>query len=181
MSYTSKVMTTTDADNRQERPLSREYVAGLIVGEGCFTIVVSRRAERLKHKHNFVMKPMFAMSMKDIETMNLVCHALDSWGLSYLREDLTAKSMVRVSAYGIKRVSRIIECFLPYLTGTKRLAAEVVMEFMRLRLSKPQASPYGEEEFALANRLRTEINAGAGVGKRLVSSETTRLAAASSG
>lgn len=171
-----------DADNQQERLLSPEFVAGLIVGEGCFTITVARRAERLKHKHNFVMNATFSIGMNDIETMDMVQRSFASWGLAHYVERKTKRNGYRISAVGIKRVSRIIEFFKPYLTGKKLDAALAVEEFINLRLNKPQASPYGEDEFAIVNRIRTEINAGGGIGSVLrskaESSETSTLGAA---
>lgn len=170
-----------DADNQQERLLSPDFVAGLIVGEGCFTVTVARRAERLKNKHNFVMNAMFSIGMNDVETMEAVRRSFVSWGLAHYVERGTKRNGYRISAVGIKRVSRIIDFFLPYLTGKKLEAALAVQEFINLRLSKPQASPYGEDEFAIVERIRTSINAGAGVGKtfrsKLESSETSTLSA----
>lgn len=171
-----------DADNQQERLLSLDFVAGLIVGEGCFTVTVARRAERLKHKHNFVMNAMFSLGMNDVVTMEMVRKSFVAWGLAHYVERSTKRNGYRISAVGIKRVSKIIEHFKPALTGTKLEAAIAVEEFINLRLSKPQASPYGEGEFAIVNRIRTEINAGAGVGRtfgtRSESSETSTPSAA---
>jgi len=133
--------------------------------------------------------------MDDIETMELLIRAFDAWGLAYNIDSLTPSEArrrtargLRVSVGGVKRVQRLIECLLPHLTGTKKQAAEAVLAFITLRLSKPQNSPYTDDEFRLIEKVQA-INGRSGakrtisVGelrdvrisqKRLESSETTR-------
>jgi hypothetical protein len=148
-----------DTMDNQQAKLSREFVAGLICGEGWFGLT-AQKAPRLKTANGFTIRPRFAMQMDDTETMNLVVQSLQAWDLPVYIPHMSRKG-IRVEAGGCKRVLRWLDFFLPVLTGTKKQAAEVVRDFIVMRMSKPQPSPYGPDEFAFVNKLRA-INAGNG-------------------
>lgn len=149
-------------DNQQAK-LSREFVAGLICGEGWFGIT-SQKQPSLKTKNGFTLRPRFCLQMDDVETMGMVAASAAAWDLPVYIPHMS-RAGLRIEVAGCKRVLRWLDFFLPQLTGTKRAAAQIVHDFIVMRLSKPQPSPYGDEEFAFVNRLRT-INAGNG--KRLI-------------
>lgn len=155
-------------DNPQERLVSREYVAGLITGEGWFGLTV-QKTPGLKTKNGFTLRPRFCIQMNDLETMDILANSWKSFGLPlYL---IPTSKGIRLEVAGVKRVSRVVEEFLPLLTGRKKMAASIVKEYIDLRLQKPQNSPYGKEEFDLVNRLRNGANDGNGK-RLLLSSET---------
>ena len=138
-------------ENPQERLVSKEFVAGLIVGEGWFGLTV-QKTPRLKMKYGFTIRPRFALQMNDTETMEMVIASMKAWDLPVWVEK--TRKGTRIAVGGMKRTKRIAEFFIPLLTGEKRKAAEIVKEFAELRLSKPQNAPYGEDEFHLVERIR---------------------------
>ena len=153
--------------------ITPDYAAGLICGEGWFGLSV-QKVPRLKLKHGFKIEPRFSIQMNDTETMVALGEALKSWGLPVYYDP--GKHGTRIGIAGLKRVSKYAEFFGPLLTGKKREAADIVLEFCRIRLEKKAPTPYGAEEAALVNRLRS-VNGMTGGPKILLEpSETTRRA-----
>lgn len=139
--------------NPQERPLSREFIAGLVVGEGYFGITV-RRTTRLKMKHGFTLCPVFTLQMRDLVTMRRLVSSLEHYGLSfYVPRSQKHILGERIDMQGMKRVKRFISFIGSHLTGEKATSASIVSEFIELRLSKAQSAPYEEEEFRLVDRI----------------------------
>lgn len=167
--------------NQQERPqaLSHEFVGGLVTGEGWFGLTM-QTTPRLKVKHGYTIVPRFAIQMNDFATMERFITSLDEWGCGYYMPRLTKRPTkaqrdgLRVEIVGMKRVQKFTTLILPHLAGQKREAAAIVKAYVDLRLSKPQASPYGEDEFELVNRLRFVNGTGRGVKVLVESSETGR-------
>jgi hypothetical protein len=145
--------------NPQERPLSREFIAGLVVGEGYFGIGV-RRSTRLQLKRGFSLCPVFTIQMRDVATMQRLVFSLRHYGLSFY-VPASQKWILgeRVDMQGMKRVKRFIDFIKPHLTGDKLKAAAIVDEFISLRLAKKAPAPYGEEEFRLVDAIRA-VNSG---------------------
>ena len=129
--------------NQQER---RAVIAGLITGEGGFHLGVENRP-RLR------IKPIFQMKMADRETMEFVIDYFQLVGLPVYRLD--DGPFVRIRSDGLKRTRRVIEHFLPLLTGTKRQAASMVLRFIESRESKESYSPYSGEEIQMVTELRS--------------------------
>ena len=156
-------------DNPQGEGLTPEFVAGLIVGEGWFGLQVTKRSA-ITMRHGFTIMPRFCLQMNDRETMQSVISSWKFWGLPAWIVDGKNNSL-RLEGAGHKRLKKIAEFFLPYLTGKKRRAAECVLEYITLRQGKSHQAPYDKEEFALVNKLRFEINDGR-LKRRLIPSET---------
>jgi hypothetical protein len=157
--------------NPQES-LSREFVAGLVTGEGWFGVTV-QKTPRLKAKNGFTLMPRFAIQMDDTETMDQLIATFREWGLAFYCPRLN-RTGTRVEIVGVRRLLRFLDIILPVLRGRKAQSATVVRDFIVLRLGKSQPDPYGPEEFALVNRLRS-LNAGNGkrtILPRVESSET---------
>lgn len=147
-------------ENPQERlTLSKEFVAGLIVGEGYFGLSVNK-SPRIRTKWGFSIRPAFSMQMNDLETMKAVLAAFKEWELPAYVSEPKGKSL-RIDVVGHRRVLKIIEFFGPLLTGDKKRSASIVQEFIELRFSKSQSSPYGDDELELVARLR-QVNAQRG-------------------
>lgn len=81
---------------------------------------------------------------------------------------------VRLEAGGCKRLLRITTFFIPLLAGKKKRAAELVKKFIDLRFAIGGSDPYGEEEFAIVNELRWQVNDGRIFKRHVKPSETTR-------
>jgi len=146
-------------DNQQERPISVQFVAGLITGEGWFGIYGQPTA-----RGTITYRPGFGIQMNDAVTMDQVIEAFKIWGLPlYVCPAISCGEKVgrRITVCGCKRVKRVAKFFLPYLTGTKKRAALKILEFVESRLSKPKGfSPYSKEEIQMVKDLRWTINSG---------------------
>jgi len=149
----------------------KAYAAGLMTGEGYFGISIVK-SPRLKLKHGWKLSPRFAIYMHDKETIEWMASLFEELGLpAYVSARGVGR---RIDAQGCKRVRSILSEFLPYLTGQKLRAAQLVSEFIEIRLSVPQNSAYGQREIEIVNELRS-VNGGSKPVKRLIeSSETTR-------
>jgi hypothetical protein len=66
------------------------------------------------------------------------------------------KHEVRVS--GFKRCDRFLTQLIPYLRGQKKRRAEIILEFIHERLSKPKCTRYGDAERNIADRYLSEIS-----------------------
>ncbi len=135
--------------NQQERTVGPEFLAGLIVGEGSFCIGIHRR------RHDKLSAtPIFRLGMNDVETVELAARSLQALDLPVYISKHKSNGMV-IDVRGLKRLERYCLMFIPYLTGTKREAARVVLTFCLSRLSKPTNEPINEEEKDLIRLLRT--------------------------
>jgi hypothetical protein len=132
----------------QQETHTLEFVAGVAVADGCFGIYL-----RQIRKGYWLAEPRFLISMKDAETMNVVAETMKANDLPvYIRE--TSKGLIEIKVVGLKRCKRATEALLPYLTGQKRRAADIVLRYCNTRLSKPHKAPLGQEEFALIAEAR---------------------------
>ena len=138
----------------QQRSLSTDFAAGLIVGEGCFYVAEGRRKGQKWTR--FI--PGFAISMADKITMNLFIEYAKANNLPLYVQIKTPvkgrKEQLRIHVVGLGRTKKWVDHFIPYLTGDKLLAAESVQLFIESRLSKPGRPPYTEEELSFINASR---------------------------
>jgi hypothetical protein len=133
---------------------SASYLGGLITGEGCFCFSVTRRRRRL------YISPIFAMFMTDRDTVDFAADSLEKLGLPVYRQErprATGRGQCGINIGGLKRCKRYCETLIPYLTGQKRRAAELVLEFIVSREGKIKGAPYSESELDLVRNLR-EVN-----------------------
>ena len=136
--------------NQQERSTELAFVAGLIVGEGCFSICVRSPVRTTR----WSIIPIFSMSMRDHATMHYVAEILRDHGLPF-HMSLKKNGTLEITAHGIKRTKRYTDTFIPYLTGHKKACARVVAEYIDSRLSKSYKSPPSSEEIGLIEQLRS--------------------------
>jgi hypothetical protein len=138
--------------NQQGRTVSLDFIAGLVVGEGSFCLAVNN----LKHgKVN--IKPGFVMQMNDGETMEIVYHSLREHGVGAYFHHRPNRGCWTVQVHGIKRVESLTKALMPWLTGTKKRSAELVLEFCQSRHETPRNYPYTDEQIDIVRRLR-EVN-----------------------
>ena len=136
--------------------LSLEFIAGLITGEGSFCIAVNRR----RHDKTRIY-PIFSMFMSDRVTIELVAESLKAHGLPvYVMErPKAARDQVGIHINGMKRSRRYCETFIPYLTGQKKRAAELVLEFINDRENdravQGRTVPYSERQKEIVTELRS--------------------------
>lgn len=132
--------------------MSLDFLAGLIVGEGSYSLNVHRPKNGL-----WEFKPCFSLRMNDVETIDLVCEAFATHGLALYRAPGVYKRCHSVRVDGIKRMRTHLDVFLPLLTGNKKLAAQIVSDFIDHRLNRPPKSKYTETDIDYIVRLR-EVN-----------------------
>lgn len=139
-------------DNQQERPRGLEFAAGVAVGEGCFTIGIRRGKGG-----GFHFAPAFVLSMNDLATVEELVRIFKAHGLpAYVSMRSNRKSM-EIRASGYRRTLAYTTALLPYLTGDKKKAAQLVHSFIESRLSRaPKAAPT-EEELDLLGELREHL------------------------
>ncbi len=140
--------------NQQERTLGLPYVAGLIVGEGCFQLTVHRIRPT-----SFRILPRLRVAMDDHRSLRIAENILKDHGLApYMYERQEGRTLVlEFSSYG--KLAKVLEQLLPLLTGTKRDAGDVVNRFVQSRYSLPRGSAYTKDELAMVEELRS-INGG---------------------
>jgi hypothetical protein len=130
------------------------FIAGLITGEGSFCFSVQRvRGNKLR------ITPIFAMFMSDHVTIKAVADELELMGLPvYIQERPKAgRDQIGIHIGGMKRVRRYCEAFSQYLTGQKREACDLVLDFIYSRERQPKGAPYTEQEKDIVRKLR-EVN-----------------------
>ena len=132
--------------DQQERS-DLAFAAGLITGEGTFTIGLLRTGKNAR------ATPIFSITMKDRATMLYLYDILLDNGLS-AHFSQKKKELFHIKATGLKRVQKYCEIFLPYLVGGKKKSAELVLEFIESRLSKPPNSGFTAYEIDLVDQLR---------------------------
>jgi len=136
--------------NQQERPnVGLAWAAGLAVGEGCFTIQV------MQHRHNRLsFRPMFVLSMNDKTAVEHLAQIFKDNDLPCYLNERSNRKTVEFRVIGYKRTARVIAALLPYLTGDKRRAAEIVGRFCESRLAKAPKSPPTMHEIDLIRQIR---------------------------
>jgi hypothetical protein len=162
--------------NPQERLVTKQFIAGLITGEGWFSVTRQKSSDHAL-RYGFTLRPRFCLSMTDRETMRLVLRTWEHLGLPVRTVD-TAGGL-RLEIGGMDRVAAILRVFRPLLTGNKRRAADLVQAYIDLRNAKGRApAHYDEREFSIVGQIRA-VNAGNGHLKHWwrESSETLRRAA----
>lgn len=127
------------------------YLGGLVTGEGCFCFAVQRiRGDKLR------ITPIFAMFMNDRETIKLAAEGFVELDLPVYLQDRPKAGVNQhgISINGLKRNKRICETLIPYLTGQKRKAAELMLAFIDSRQARTKGAPYTEAELDIVRELR---------------------------
>ncbi len=133
------------------------FLAGLFVGEGCFTLSIFRRDGR--KKTNLRIKPLFSVSMRDEESMEHTARIMTELGLPHYVYRTKIRFEIKVE--GLQRMARFLPEIIPLLTGTKKKSAEVVQEFVVRRLQHQTNAVYDEADIDLVDRVR-KLNFGNG-------------------
>lgn len=137
-----------ESDNQQGRTVGLDFLAGLIVGEGCFYLgVVRSKGDKLR------ITPGFRLVMNDHETMDIAIRSLQALGLPlYINERKDGGKVCGVN--GLKRTLKYCQTLIPYMTGTKQRAAVIVLTYCLSRLSDTKGSQHSETQIDLVRKLR---------------------------
>lgn len=131
------------------------WLVGFVEGEGSFIL-----NKQIFKKQKPTLRPIIHISSTDFELAERVGKILESLNVGYFfqRRKLGAKGhkdQLVLEVVGVKRCKPLLEIIIPYMTDSRRKeAAENLLAFCNLRLSKPHSSLYGEEEFNLGQRQR---------------------------
>ncbi len=143
-----------ESGNQQERSVELAFIAGLAVADGCFYLSVENpRKQKL-------VCPGFRLAMNDHESIEIAAAMLNELGLPFYISHTRNQKVIDVK--GLKRIVRFTEALLPYLTGTKKRSAEIVLEYAAERGSKSPKEPYGEIEISCVERIRLNNSAKKG-------------------
>lgn len=130
------------------------WLAGIIDGEGCITIVKSG-------KGNKYLVPVVAIVNTNKAIITKICEILDIADISYcIRIKANGKNNIQeIALRSSKRVSQTLKLVTPYLIGKSRQAAKV-LAFCESRASCYNKA-YTEENFKLREEVqllnKTEI------------------------
>ena len=127
-------------DNQQERSAALHYIGGLVTGEGCFTILVQTKRHDIA-----ICRPIFSITMNDIETMEGLAEKLKTLDLP-VHVSTPTRGGLQIRVAGYKRLKRYTDLLIPYLTGDKKKAAIAVNGFVSSRLDKYPKAPITEDE-----------------------------------
>lgn len=135
--------------NQQGRTVGRDFIAGLVVGEGSFILAVHKqRGDKLR------IKPQFYLQMNDGETVQAVYESLREKGIGAHLHHRPNRGCWTLQVAGFGRMWKLITFLMPALTGTKRQAAELVGAFIASRQEKSTGAAYSEAEKELVRKLR---------------------------
>lgn len=141
--------------NQQRKTVGLDFAAGIITGEGSFVLSAHRvRKNRLR------VKPQFYMQMNDAVTVQLVAAALGEHGVPIWLGYSERRGCMILQVAGLKRMQKLVLLLLPYLTGQKYEAANLVGEYIASRQEKPPQAPYSEREIGLVHKLRSVNGVG---------------------
>ena len=121
---------------------SPEFIAGLITGEGCFTLTVNK-LKQSKGAGWLRITPVFSMTMTETNVMQRVADSFREYDLPVYLQDRVSTSRsgdqrpaLCLQLNGQKRLLRVTDFFLPHLDGAKKDAAQAVNDFCRHRLNR---------------------------------------------
>lgn len=132
------------------------WLIGFIEGEGSFSL-----QKQIYKKQKASIRPRTCMSSTDFELIERAGRILEKLGIpkyfNRIKHDKREwKDQLEIVVHGIRRNITLLEKIIPHMTDSrKRRSAETLLEFCRLRMTKAIHSPYGNEEFGLALKLRT--------------------------
>jgi DNA-binding CsgD family transcriptional regulator len=132
------------------------YIAGLLDGEGTVTINETKVRMGKKRERYLSLRPLIKIANTDREVLEWVARQVGGFRFATRngRESKHGKRLV----YDIvlkkqKDILVFLEMLLPYLI-IKRRQAELVVEFCRSRLAKPNHAPYDEGELEILAEVR---------------------------
>lgn len=141
--------------NQQERLVSLDFAAGLIVGEGCFCFNIVRNNGR------GLINPIFQLFMTDRETVEAFYATLKHHRLPGYFQTRPPRGNIReqygVRIHGVKNIKRLADTFIPLLTGEKLQAATLAKEFCDWRLELGEKAGYGPADVDFVAQMR-QIN-----------------------
>jgi len=139
-------------DNPQGKALSLDYLAGLVEGEGCFTLQVQE-----KRGPKVVVIPRFQIAMTDLLLIEDVSATLKHLGIGHhvgnYQPKGPRKPVKHIAITGLKRLKAFTDILAPHLQGEKKMDAEILQALVTSRLAQSDRADYTEREVELVNAL----------------------------
>lgn len=141
-------------DNQQ---VDIAWFAGLFDGEGCVSLGKISYGKRDGQYYH----PQAILTNTNVNLMNAAANVLRKAGLpfyirTYASGRKNTKPLVTIQIQGIFRCLRFYEWLLPYMVG-KRQEAELMLEYLRSRLTQPgRKAPYTAREHEIFGLLATK-------------------------
>jgi hypothetical protein len=128
------------------------YIAGLVDGEGTVSIEKVNRKDRKYGQY----KPIVKISNTCREALDTIAKYVGGFRYT-IKEGRTThnskKPIYDIQLVRCKDVEVFLEMILPYLI-IKRKHAELVLQFCKSRLAKPNHAPYDNEELAIIDEVK---------------------------
>jgi hypothetical protein len=144
-------------DNQQaKKMMDIGWLIGFMEGEASFSL-----QKQIYRKQKPSIRPRTCASSTDFELIERMGLILEDMGIPKyfhrIKHDHRGwKDQMEIVIHGVKRNIRFLEQIIPLMTDSrKRKSAETLLEFCRLRMSKLHNAPYGKDEFALVEKLRS--------------------------
>lgn len=149
-------------DNQQRRlEKDKAWFAGIMEGEGSFTLVKSKRIEKDEEIIRYVPSCCICntdpMLIKEIE--RILTEAKIDFKTYYRgKRRPTHKVSWQIHLIGMKRSIKLISWVLPELRGEKKIKARMILEFSKIRddqMTGFHGIRYSEEELELCKSIRS--------------------------
>jgi len=148
-------------DNQQRRlEKDKAWFAGIMEGEGSFTLVRGKRVENGEEVYRYI--PSCCLSNTDPMLMKEIERILKEQNIGFKtyyrgRRKPTHKECWQLHIIGMKRSIDLIKWILPELRGEKKMKAEKILEFAKIRdeqMTGFHGIRYSEKELELCNEIR---------------------------
>lgn len=128
------------------------YLVGMLEGEGSIAL------DKL-HRGRHYTPQVKLVTNTDNEIIEYIRRLGEKIGLSPIKTRVRAgkgnhKDCLHIEVRRIENVYPLLKGLLPYLKGSKRRKAELIMEFCQSRLSAYKNQPYRDEEWKLIEEIR---------------------------
>lgn len=148
-------------DNQQRRlEKDKAWFAGIMEGEGSFTLVRSKRIEKGEEIIRYVPSCCLCntdpMLIKEVERI-LTEQRIDFKTYYRSKRQSTHKESWQIHLIGMKRSIKLISWILPELRGEKKMKAEKILQFSKIRDEQMKGFhgiKYSEDELKLCNEIR---------------------------
>jgi hypothetical protein len=157
-----------DTVNQQERLLNLAWLAGILEGEGNFSLVYGSGKR---------IMPRIGIINTDYVLIDTCCGILSENEIGhYVQERVGGcagnpkhANAKNITIAGLQRVKKCLSILLPLLRAKKHGIAKLILEYIETRLARPKNAPYTPKDVEYVNRIRTLNQKGS-----IKSSETIR-------
>lgn len=140
-----------DTDNQQKRLMDIGWLAGIIEGEGCFSLQGWKAGKRTQRSAS----PLIQISNTNPLIIQKAQRIIKDEGLPcyvYAQLGKRVTACYRVVIMGLKRAQKFLNFIIPYLDCRKD-QAEFLQKWTDSRLSRPPRSPWNDFETFCADQL----------------------------